>query len=375
MIQRILYITPLLLLLWSCTGNKNTASANKEQTYPMLSHAQLFTLVPESNYTSLIIFNPWKNDEIYATYYLVKDPHTNVPGNGQKIQIPLKDVMVNSATHVGFMELLGELDKITGICNPEFIYNPAILQRVRDGKIKDMGDSFNLNIEQVLLLQPQAVITTAYNADDENSRLMRQSGLSILYNIEWQETTLLGRAEWIKFFGVLFDKEAQADSIFNSIEQNYIHISNLARNIDHTPTILSGQDFRGSWSMPGGKSFNAQLFADAGGDYFYKDNQSTGSISTTIEEALIHFNQADVWVGVQANTLKELGETDSKYKSFKAYQNGEVYNTNKRTTPSGGNDYWESGVARPDLLLSDMIKILHPNLMPDYQLTYYQKLN
>lgn len=375
MIQRILYITPLLLLLWSCTGNKNTASANKEQTYPMLSHAQLFTIVPESNYTSLIIFNPWKNDEIYATYYLVKDPYTNVPDNGQKIQIPLKDVMVNSATHVGFMELLGELDKITGICNPEFIYNPAILQRVRDGKIKDMGDSFNLNIEQVLLLQPQAVITTAYNADDENSRLMRQSGLSILYNIEWQETTLLGRAEWIKFFGTLFDKEAQADSIFNSIEQNYIHISNLARNIDHTPTILSGQDFRGSWSMPGGKSFNAQLFADAGGDYFYKDNQSTGSISTTIEEALIHFNQADVWVGVQANTLEELGETDSKYKSFKAYQNGEVYNTNKRTTPSGGNDYWESGVARPDLLLSDMIKILHPNLMPDYRLTYYQKLN
>lgn len=372
--KQFLYILLITFILSACRGNnKNIGPADKE-TFRTLSHARLFAVGHEKNYTTLIILNPWDEGEIYDKYYLVKNNAVTVPGDGRKVQVPLESVMVNSATHLGFMDLLRELGKITGICNPELAYNPTILRQVREGKTQDMGDSFNLDIERLLLLRPQAVITTAYNADDENSRKMRRSGLTILYNIEWQERTLLGRAEWIKFFGLLFDKEAEADSIFSAIEQYYNETKTLAANVGNRPTILSGQDFRGSWSMPGGKSFNAQLYNDAGGDYFYKKDNSKGSITTTIEEALVHFNKADVWLGAQAGTLDELGEIDPKYKLFKAYKEGNVYNTNKRTTGTGGNDYWESAVARPDLLLSDIIKILHPRLLPDYELTYYQKL-
>ena len=139
--------------------------------------------------------------------------------------------MTNSATHLGFLELLGELDKVTGVCNSNYIYNPTILQGVKDGTIKDLGDAFNLDIENLLLLHPQAVMTSAYNAEDENSRRMKQTGLPILYNIEWQEKSILGRAEWIKFIGAFFDKEKLADSIFSQIAEQYNEIKKKAEKI------------------------------------------------------------------------------------------------------------------------------------------------
>jgi iron complex transport system substrate-binding protein len=272
------------------------------------------------------------------------------------------------------LDLLGETDKVTGVCSASYIYNPYILKGVEEGKIQDLGDAFNLDIERLLLLHPQAVMTSAYNTEDNNSKLMKQTGLTLLYNVEWQEKSLLGRAEWIKFVAVFFDKEALADSIFNDVVQRYNAVKAKADSVSIFPAILSGQDFRGAWSMPGGQSFNARLFQDAGAKYHYAGNNSSGSISTTIEEALIHFSQANVWVGVQASTLEELEKGDKRYKLFKAYQRGNVYNTFRKTTPAGGNDYWESGVAHPDLLLSDMIKICHPDLLPDYELTYMERL-
>lgn len=363
-------------LLFSC---KSKQSAKAEPDEPLtkieLSQAELFEIAYADNYTRITVYNPWKEEDIYDRYYLVKQEKTDVPSDGHKVKVPVATMMINSATHLGFLELLNELDQVSGVCSADYIYNPVIRQRVADGQVQDLGDSFNLDIERLLMLRPQVVMTSAYNAEDENSRKMKQTGLDILYNIEWQEKTLLGRAEWIKFVGAFFDKLPEADSIFANIEIKYNEVRELAlQEITHKPIVLSGQDFRGSWSMPGGKSFNAILFQDAGADYYYKKNESAGSISTSIEEALLHFSKADIWVNVQATTLDELVSMDSKYKLFKPYQTGFVYNNLKRTNTTGGNDYWESGVARPDLILQDMIKIFHPDLLPGYELTYMQKL-
>lgn len=366
----------VLLLLGSCKGKQNNPKPDTLRgTAVPLEYAELFTITDYEDYSAIIVHNPWKPGEIYEKYYLVRNENNTTPGDGVKVKIPVQSMMANSATHLGFLDILNGLDCVTGVCNVDFIYNPVIRQRVTDGKVEDLGDSFNLDIERLLLLRPQAVMTTAYNADDENSRRMKQTGLAILYNIEWQEKTLLGRAEWIKFVAAFLDKRELADDLFNETVRKYNEVKALAASVVEKPTVLSGQDFRGSWSMPGGKSFNSQLFSDAGGDYYYKEDTSTGSISTSIEEALLHFGNADIWVGVRDNTLEELGKTDSKYKLFKAYRTGEVYNTNKRTNATGGNDYWEGAVARPDLLLSDMVKMFHPALLPDYELTYMQKLS
>ena len=373
MTNRILYIC-LFVLLTACGGKTKKETVLQDGTPVSLSQAQGFGIAHADNYTIVTVYNPWKPGEIYDKYYLVKDEKIAVPEDGHKITIPLKSLMTNSATHLGFLELLGELDKVTGVCNSDYIYNPAILKGVEKGQIKDLGDAFNLDIENLLLLHPQAVMTTAYNTEDENSKRMRQTGLNIIYNIEWQEPTLLGRAEWIKFIGAFFDKEALADSIYTGIEQRYNDSKMKALVLSYAPSIFSGQDYRGTWSLPGGKSYTAQLFRDAGASYKYSQDSTSTSIPSNIEEVLVNFNQADIWIGVQTSSLEELGKTDSKYKLFKAYKEGNVYNTNKRINATGGNDYWESGVARPDLLLNDMIKICHPSLLSEYELTYYERL-
>lgn len=373
MITRILYFC-LFLILIACGGKQvNTANTTKE-TPVILSKANGFSIAHADDYTIVTVYNPWKKGEIYDKYYLIKEETTTVPSDGHKVIVPLKSLMTNSATHLGFLELLGELDKVTGVCNSDYIYNPSILQGIKEGKIKDVGESFNLDIENLLLLHPQAVMTTAYNVEDENSKRMKQTGLTLLYNIEWQEPSLLGRAEWIKFIGAFFDKEALADSIYKKVEQQYKELKKITITLSHAPSIFSGQDYRGTWSMSGGNSYTAQLFRDAGANYYYSEDTTATSIPSTIEEALMHFSKADIWIGSQASSLDDLQRTNSAYKLFKAYQDGKVYNTNKRVNKAGGNDYWESGVARPDLLLSDMIKICHPELLPEYELTYFEQL-
>ncbi len=375
MFKQIVYLLLATVLLCACTGKKTAGTVPAEEGSPVpLLHAQGFTIAQMPHYTTVTVYNPWKAGEVYATYYLVKNDSVATPTDGQKVRIPIQNLVVNSATHLGFLEMLGELDKISGVSSADYIYNPIVRKGVAEGHIQNLGDAFNLDIEKLLLLHPQAVMTTAYNADDENSKRMKQTGLTLLYNIEWQEKTLLGRAEWIKFVGAFFDKTELAATLYSGIEREYNETRRSVSNLTTLPSILSGQDYRGTWSMPGGRSYSAQLFHDAAALYNDFSDTTSGSIASSIEMALVYFSHADIWVGAQASTLKELEKMNSKYKLFDAFQKGNVYNTNKRMIATGGNDYWESGVARPDLLLKDMVKICHPQMLPLYELTYMERL-
>ena len=369
-----LYILSLSVVLASCS-QQSVSSKNKANKH--LKYAQLFT-VDQTNqdYTKITVLDPWNNQTIHSTYYLVRKENTETPQDGMKIRIPIQSVMVNSATHLGFISLLNEIDKVKGICNSKYVYNSEILQQVKAGKIRDLGDSFNLNTEQLLMLNPEIIFTTAYNGDKSESEKLTKLNQKPVFNLEWQEASLLGRAEWIKFIALFFDKKEKADSIFNEIENNYLKAKDIVEHTTEKPTVLSGQDFRGTWSLPAGNSYAAQLFRDAKLDYFYQNEKSfQGSIPLSIEEALVYFHKADFWVNVQAKSLDELAQENEKYKLFDAFKNKRIYNNNKRSNHLGGNDYWETGVARPDLLLKDLIKIAHPTLLPDYELYFMQKLD
>ena len=366
----------IILILFACVSCNKTP-INKELIQGediQLKHAQGFTIANADSFTIVTVNNPWKNGEILDRYYLVKDLAIETPNDGNKIKIPLQSLMINSATYLGFLELLDELNKVVGVCNGNYIYNSYILEKISDGSIKDLGDSFNLDIENLLLLNPQAMMTTAYNADDANSKRIKQSNLNVLYNIEWQEPSILGRAEWIKFIASFFDKLSLADSLYNDIESKYFAAKEIASIEINRPTIFSGQDYRGTWSFAGGKSYTAQLFRDANASYHYENDTTMTSIAGNIEQSLINFSETDIWIGTQEKSLEALLQQNNKYQLFKAYKEGNVYNINKRTNQNGGNDYWESAVARPDLLLKDMIKICHPLLLQDYELTYLDKL-
>ena len=188
------------------------------------------------------------------------------------------------------------------------------------------------------------------------------------------ETSPLARAEWIKLVAAFFDKEAEAERIFNEIESRYSAQIETVKNATKRPAVLAGDNFQDTWYVPGGKSFNAVLFSDAGLDYFYKDNPESGSIGLDIESVLTQFGNADYWFGCDADSYDELARKDKKYTLLKSVKNRQVYNNRNRITPSGGNDYFESAIANPDLVLSDLIKAVHPELLPTAEFTYIKPL-
>ena len=354
-------------------GNPGVSEGDTLQTV----YAKGFDLIQGDRYLCAVVYNPWQEGEVYARYYLVKDTSVVIPGDGIKIRVPLRTLAANSATYYESLHLIGSLPTVTGTCNASYVYNPQIRQGVAKGEIVDLGDSYNLNIEKLMKLHPEAVMTTAYNSKDENSKRLAACGIPVLYNVEWQEVTPLGRAEWIRFIAAFYDKLPEADSIFSGIAQRYEELKEKVSTstLKEKPSLLVGQDYRGTWSMPAGESFNANLYRDAGASYYYSDEKGTGSVNTTIERALLNFGTADFWIAAVADTYGEMAGMNSKYTLFESYKGHKVYNFNKRTAPSGGNDYWEGAVVHADLLLSDLVKVLHPELLPGYETTYMKALN
>lgn len=359
----------IILFLTSCVGKRS--DSNVQSVYPepdssmILNYATGFSVDYFSKYKRVILYNPWQKGVELTRYYLASDSFAGIPSDGPFVKIPLTSLASGSCTHNTFLQQLGVLRLVTGICDANRTFNPYLRAHLANGDITDLGDPFKINLERCMLLKPQVLMINSYNQQDENLERIKDSGIPVLYNNEWMETDLLGRAEWIRFIACFFNKEAQADSIFRRVEANYLALKVLASNKRLVkPTVLSGDDFRGSWYMPGGRSYTAQLFADAGAEYAYKNDTSLGSFSLTFEQVLNGFNQADVWVGVtNATTLSGLRKLDERYSLFKAFKTGNLWAYNLRTTPTGGNDFWETGVARPDLLLSDYIKVFHPHLL------------
>ena len=374
--KNIILFIILLLSIFSC---KHKSSEKDFSAVPLdslkMEYAEGFKIRYYSDYKEIIVESPWKAGEVYARYYLVKNKDVETPSDGQKIVIPLQTVATTSVTHFEFLSLLGELQKVTGICSPELIYNAELRQNFEDGKIVNLGDAFKINVERTLLLQPNAVIMSGFNQDDSYSKRVLQAGVTVIYNNEWMEKSLLARAEWIKFMAVFFDKENQADSIFSEIADKYNYVKTLANNVKNKPKVMTGNDFRGTWYVPSGANFMGKLLVDAGADYvFINDTTTSGSIPLNFETALRNFSDADIWLNCNFDKISELINADKKNSLFNPAKRGEVYNTNKRKLPSGANDFWESAIARPDLLLSDFISVLHSEILPDYETVYIEKL-
>jgi iron complex transport system substrate-binding protein len=372
----------LLALVLTCFGyigcNKRQKSAHTNTSTPISSmsigYAEGFSIDYFDSYTRIRIYNPWNKGSFLKTYYLVDDKKTKTPANGIKIKVPLSTIIVNSCSHLEFINLLQETGSINGMSSPERVYNATIKKRFEDGKIENIGDAFAMNIEKIILKRPDAIMVTGYNQMDDTNTRLESTKIPVIVNIEWMEPTSLGRAEWIKFVAAFYKKERMADSIFNKVEANYRELLALANTVKDRPSIASGNSFKGTWYLPGGNSFMGKLYQDAGGNYVFASNSNTGSLPLSFEVALKELRNCDIWLGSNANSLSELALLDSRLTLFDAYKNKKVFNYNKRATPSGGNDYWESAIARPDILLKDLIKVLHPTLLPDYDLFYIHQL-
>ncbi|MEM8506898.1 MAG: ABC transporter substrate-binding protein [Bacteroidota bacterium] len=373
-----------ILLLVGCQSNRNQPQKNEtaspEITFssfkPQVKYSKNFTVNVNENYKTIIVENPWVPGDTLASYVLypkgTEEPTVNWAEF--KIPVPLDKVVATSSPHIGFIGLIDELDKIVGVADDRYIFNSYVYEKVSQGEIAQVGSLKDSNLEVLLDLSPELVMKTGVdNVRNEDARLA-EVGIPISYNVEWMETSMLARAEWVKYVGAFFNKDAEADSIFGSVEKEYLKALSITSNINDRPSIMTGNNFKGTWYMPSSNSYLTKLIQDAGGDYHYKDIQSTGSLPLSFEVVLDDLVEADYWLGPRAQSLKELEMMDERYALFKAFKKGNVYTFNKRMSANGGNDYWESGMTRPDLILKDVIKIFHPNLLPDHQLYYYKKL-
>ncbi len=368
------YLFHLIIILYIFSSCAKKQPANQQTNDSSATYAQGFSIENTDKYKEITVFSPWKKNEVYAKYYLVTDESTEVPSDGVKVKTPIKNIAVASVTYLEFLSLLDEIQSITGVCTPKLVYNKDVQNRFEAGKITDLGDPFSINVEKTMILKPNALMMSGYNQADANAQRIQQAGIPVIYNNEWMETSLLGRAEWIKFVGAFFDKDEQADSIFNEIETRYNKMKTKAAQVQNKPKIMAGSNFRGTWYMPAGRSFMSELFKDAGGDYFYASDTTTGSLPLNVETALKNFSDTDIWLNCNFVTLDELVKADSKHALFRPVKENSVYNFNKRLLPSTANDFWESAVARPDLLLGDVIAILHPEILPEWELVYASQL-
>lgn len=375
--MRYRYFIPLVITILLFTACNKKAPKSTPRSYSKASnvlYAKGFSIVDNSQYKLVMVTNPWQKGDFLAKYYLIKSDTIKTPNDGIRIQIPLHSIAVTSCTQYEFLQQLGEIETVTGMCSPELTYNSQLRQNYKAGKITNLGQTFNMNIEQLMITKPQGILFSSYGKPDENQKRIQNSGIPLLYDNEWIETTPLGRAEWIKFVAAFYDKSELADSIFDTIKKKYLEAKQITAKVSYRPTIMTGSNYKGTWYMPGKKNFMTCYFIDAGGNYFYKNDSSYTSLPLNFETVLSNFSNADIWLNAPVTTMANLFKMDERHKLFKSAKNGEVFALMKRSGPNGVNDFWESGVAHPDLVLKDFIWALHPELMKDYEPTYLIKL-
>lgn len=372
------WLIGFLIALYACQSKRDTKDNQFKITgdHITLKYAEGFSIKETPDYYILRIKNTFKGNNKEYTYLLYRDSTKIKDTHLAKIRIPVENLAILSSTYIPFLQLIHAENSIKGISGKNTIYDSSIRNKVIANEIVDLGEP-ELNKEKLLLLSPDVLIAFAIDAPSMNQLLkLEELGQQLVFNAEYMEASPLAKAEWIKFFGVLFDKLELATKVFDEIELKYLKLKKIAENTEERPTVFSAIPWNGTWFVPGGNSFQAQFFKDASANYIWSDNQERVSLPLDFEVVLNKALEADYWLNVSnIRSLKELEQTDERFRLFKAFKDQKVYNNTKTLTSYFGNDYWEGGAAHPDLILEDLIHIFHPYLDSNYNYHYYEKLN
>lgn len=342
-------------------------------------YAQGFQVEYHKNYKVITVKNPWRDAKQTFQYVLVQCG-TPVPTGFEQVQVievPVRRVAMLSTTHLGHLESLKLLNTLVGMSDPKLSYSPAVQDYVQRNNIPKIGTNASLNIEKVLDLAPDLITTygTGDPKNDSHPKLL-EAGLKVAINAEYMESTPLGQAEWLKFTALFFNQESAANQRISAMAQRYQKIVAIAQQAKQKPIVLTGFSSSGTWYQPGGNSYVAQLLKDAGAIYVGANNGDRGSTPMSFEAVYDRALKAQVWInGSQTwKQMTDVAKADERYQKIPAFQTGQVFNNNARVNQFGGNDYWQSGVISPDVILADLVKILHPELLSNHQLFYYRTL-
>ena len=376
--QRLTHTLILCAILWctcSCTSSGNIDDYNMAVYTP--TYATGFRIVGAEGKQSTIIrvTNPWQSaDEVETMLFIARGGEKAPNGfRGQVLQGDAKRVVCMSSSHIAMLDAIGAVESVVGVSGKNFITNPYVVAHQRT--IADVGYDGNMNFELLVAQQPDIVLLYGVTGACTMESKLDELDIPYIYVGEYVEEDPLGKAEWLIALAEIVGLRQQGLTYFSELPQRYEQLKSMAAAAQTpTPKVMLNTPYADSWFMPSTTSYIARLIADAGGDYIYQQNTSNHSLPIDLEQAALLTTQADIWLHVEnVNSLDDLRRQLPKFAQMPCVQRGEVYNCDKRRVAGGGNDHWESGVVHPDVILRDLIKIFHPELVSE-EFVYYRKI-
>lgn len=377
--KKIMVLFTLGLVIYSCKNDQSRKlnTSEKSSIKVEVTYAKGFSIADYETYTIIEVKNPWPEANQVFRYALVKDvdSFSSEENFDAIVQVPIKNLIVTSTTHIPSLEMLNEHEKLIGFPNLNYISSEVTRKRISANQITEIGNNESINVETVINLQPDVIIGFAVTGNNKTYTTLEKAGVPVVYNGDWTEQSPLGKAEWIKFFGAFFDKTEEANQIFKDIENNYLEVKSLASTATKQPTVLSGAMWKDIWYLPQGNSWAATFIKDANAEYLWKTSEGTGSIALNIETVIEKAQHADFWIGPgQFSSYQQMKDVSKAYSQFDAFKSKQVYSFSTLKGATGGVIYYELAPNRPDLVLKDLVKILHPELLPDYEFYFFKPL-
>ena len=363
------FIIGLFFLFFSCESSYSheEIEENKDEVDTLENdYAVYFRVIDHHKYYELQIINPDKS-EVEFTYTIGKgDVDNNV-----MIKAYPNRVVALSSTHIGMMNQLGLQDHIVGVSNADYLCDDYLKKKAENGALKSLGEVGVGDIETFLSIQPDLILYSGFNMDSPIFKKLKTAEMILLVNYEWKETHPLGRAEWIKVFGLLFGKSKEANTIFNTISNEYIKLKDKVKSMDKRPTVLAGTFYGDVFNAPAGDSYMAHLLRDINVDYVYGNTNGTGSLSLSLEEVITKNRNIDYLINIDANSLKDVLKLSNRFKLLKAFENKNIYSYSQEM-----NCFWERSAIQPHILFQDLYMIFHKDsLNTDGSFDFYNRLH
>lgn len=367
-----LFFVLLSAIFLSCGGVKDKFPPVDGDVVPM-RHSSLLKIVDCDGYTVVDVADPW-GDKTLQRYLLVPSD-AELPNNlpdGILLRTPLEKVVLSSGVHAGLLCEFGVESAVKGVCDAGYFYNDAVAGGLASGAVADCGSSSSVNREVVVQLSPNAVFVSPYeNASMDN---LEELGYPIIMCADYMETSPLGRAEWMRFYGRLFGKAALCDSLFASVCNDYETLRQSVKNVGYRPRLMCELKKGQVWYVPCGGSTMGRMYADAGADYLFSYNNGSGSVPLSYEVVLDKAIDSDVWLfkdnSKQDKTYSSLLAEYDGYKHFKPFREGRIFACN-----TSHKRIFEETAFHPEILLKELIAIFHPDMLPGYTLRYYEKMH
>lgn len=367
----------VLFALASCLGLAPARLGAAPVGRATVRYATGFRVEYRADCKVLTVTRPWPGSTESFVYVLYPRGAARPAYSGKAlfIQTPVRRAVTFSTTYIPEIAAAGGLESIVGVDNAAYVYSPELRARLAAKKAVETTRNGSPNLELLVSLAPDVVFNYGMGNEWDSHPKMLELGLPVVLDGEWNETDPLARAEWAKFIALFYDAEDRAEASFSKVESEYQRLKALAATAKSRPKVLVNAPFQGSWAVSGGRSYMARFIADARGDYLWAGDESTGGLSLGLEAVYEKGLGAEVWLNPgAAGSLAELLSMDRRFAKLPAFSRGEVWANRLRLLPSGANDYFESGVARPDLVLADLIRVLHPELGLGGGFSYYARL-